>query len=169
MTVSYTKKDYVQTFLSDQAFSYKWCCLELELPKTAKDCFFSLFQMNDRFMDDFAVTASDDYQYGEMQFILTKILRVPVKADEQETKTTGECAFIDGVTSDLYPSVHLKVDKMTAGKYLCFYTCKFKKNELCRKLNVIFYAKHEAKMRRISARKFGSGFLDELARLNWQR
>ena len=41
--------------------------------------------------------------------------------------TTGECAFIDGVTSDLYNAVHLKIDKMTAGKYLVFYTAKFSK------------------------------------------
>lgn len=73
---------------------------------------------------------------------MTKCLRTPKKQGDPETEATGECAFIDGVTGDLYNSVHLKIDKMTAGKYLCFYTAKFRKNQLCRKLNVIFYAKH---------------------------
>ena len=125
--------------------------------------------MNDRFMDDYSTHSLDDYQYAEMQFIVTKVLRVPVKSGEKETKATGECAFIDGVTSDLYNSVSLKIDKMTAGKYLCFYTAKFRKSQLCRKLNVIFYAKHQVEMKRISARNFDSAFLDDIARLNWQR
>ena len=58
---------------------------------------------------------------------------------------------------------------MTAGKYLCFYTAKFRKNQLCRKLNVIFYGKNEVKMRRISAKQFGKYFFDEITRLNFQR
>lgn len=66
LTVNYTNKEYVQSFLSDQAFSYKWCCLELDMPKTDKDCFFSLYQMNDRFMDDYEQALADTYQYAEM-------------------------------------------------------------------------------------------------------
>ena len=120
-------------------------------------------------MDEFNIDTSDSYQYAEMQFIVTKSLRVPVKSGELETEATGECAYIDGVIGDLYNSVHLKIDKMTAGKYLCFYTAKFRKNQLCRKMNVIFYSKYQIEMKRISARQFGSAFLDDLGRQNWQR
>lgn len=41
---------------------------------------------------------------------------------------SGECAYIDGVTDDTYNSIKLKIDKMTAGKYIVFYTADFKKD-----------------------------------------
>lgn len=120
-------------------------------------------------MEDYSVHAEDDYKYAEMQFIVTKKLQKPALADDEDQTptTTGECAFIDGVTSDLYNSCTIKIDKMTAGKYLCFYTAKFGKKQLSRKINVIFYGKNEVKMRRISAKQFGSGFFDEILRLNF--
>ncbi len=64
-----------------------------------------------------------------MQLIVTKVIKVPPKTGEnQENKiVTGECAFIDGITDDLYNSVKLKIDKMTAGKYIVFYTADFRK------------------------------------------
>ena len=48
------------------------------MPTTEKDCFFSLFQLNDRFMGD-GGQGDDDYEYPEMQFILTKVIKVPPK------------------------------------------------------------------------------------------
>ena len=120
-------------------------------------------------MDDYITHHEEEYEYAEAQLIVTKAIRTPVKSGEKETKLTGECAFIDGVTSDLYNSVSLKIDKMTAGKYIVFYTAKFRKDQLCRKLNVIFYSKYQVELKRLSARKFGIGFLEEINRLNWQR
>jgi hypothetical protein len=105
-----------------------------------------------------------------MQFILTKVIKIPPKTGQNSSdRITGECAYIDGVTSDLYNTVSLKVNKMTAGKYICFYKANFKKNELCRRLNTIFYSPHELKLKRITARKFGSYFLEDLERRNFKR
>ena len=96
--------------------------------------------MNDRFMDE-TFGGSDDYKYAEMQLIVTKVVKVPPKTGENNSdEVTGECAFIDGVTDDLYNCTSLKIDKMTAGKYLVFYTANFSKTQLCRRLNTIFYA-----------------------------
>ena len=83
--------------------------------------------MNDRFMDDFA-THSEEYEYAEMQLILTKVIKVPPKTGQNTSEEiTGECAYIDGVIDDLYNTTSLKVDKMTAGKYLIFYKANFSK------------------------------------------
>ena len=71
------------------------------------------------------------------------------------------------MTDDTYNSVKLKIDKMTAGKYIIFYAAKFRKERLCRRLNVIFYAPYEVKLKRLSAKKFGSSFIDELERMNF--
>lgn len=104
-----------------------------------------------------------------MQLIVTKVIKVPPKTGEnQDNKiVTGECAFIDGITDDTYNSVKLKIDKMTAGKYIVFYTADFRKEQLCRRLNVILYAPYEVKLKRLSARNFGSDFLNQLQRLNF--
>jgi len=111
------------------------------MPHTEKDCFFSLFQLNDRFMDDVDLKEGDEYQYAESCIIVTKVLKIPPKTGKNSSAAiSGECAYIDGVTSDLYNSVHLKIDKMTAGKYIVFYSAKFRKDQLCRKMNVVFYS-----------------------------
>ena len=86
--------------------------------------------MNDRFMDendqdDEGVDAS--YDYPEMQMILTKVIKMPPKTGENHSSDiTGECAYIDGISSDLYNCMHLKINQMNAGKYIMFYTCAFK-------------------------------------------
>ena len=95
------------------------------MPSSEKDCYFSLFQLNDRFMDE--MNLDEDYAYAEMQFIVTKMVKIPPKTGRNNSEViTGECAYVDGVVSDLYNNVSLKVDNMTAGKYLCFYTANFK-------------------------------------------
>lgn len=43
-TIGFTNKDFIQSFAQDQVFSFKWGCLEFDMPTTEKDCFFSLFQ-----------------------------------------------------------------------------------------------------------------------------
>ena len=88
-----------------------------------------------------------------MQLIVTKVIKVPPKTGENKGDeiVTGECAFIDGITDDIYNSVNLKIDKMTAGKYIVFYTADFKKHQLCRRLNVIFYSPLNVKLKRLSA------------------
>ena len=53
MDICFAQKDYMHSFVSDQAFSFRWCCLEIDMPSTERDCFFSIYQMNDRFMDNF--------------------------------------------------------------------------------------------------------------------
>ena len=106
-----------------------------------------------------------------MQLIVTKVIKIPPKTGENQGNkiVSGECAFIDGITDDTYNSVKLKIDKMTAGKYLVFYTAKFQKQQLCRRLNIIFYAPYEIKLKRLSARKFGASYLEELQRMNFKR
>jgi hypothetical protein len=54
---------------------------------------------------------------------------MPPKTGENNSDSiTSECAYVDGITSDLYNYCHLKIDKMTAGKYIIFYTAKFSKS-----------------------------------------
>lgn len=80
--------------------------------------------MNDKFMDE--QSGSEEYQYAEMTMIVTKVLRVPPnKEGNDEEIITGECAYIDGVISDLYNTCHIKINKMTAGRYIVFYKAKF--------------------------------------------
>ena len=76
-----------------------------------------------------------------MTFIVTKVLRVPQnKKSNDEEKITGECAYIDGVITDVYNTCHIKINKMTAGRYVVFYKAKFNSSQLCRRLNTIFYS-----------------------------
>lgn len=126
MSIGFTNKDFIQSFCQDQVFSYKWGAFELDMPTTEKDCYFSLFQQNDRFMEDVKLVPSIEYEYPEMTFIVAKVIKVPPKTGKNTSEhITGECAYIDGVTSDLYNCVNLRIDRMTAGKYLCFYTANF--------------------------------------------
>ena len=126
MTLAFAKKEYVHSFVSDQAFSFRWCCAELNLKTTERDCFFSVYQMNDRFMDDLH-GGDENYEYANMQLIVTKVIKVPPKTgrNTSEHTVTGECAYVDGICDDLYNTASLKIDKMTAGKYLIFYTANF--------------------------------------------
>ena len=100
---------------------------------------------------------------------------MPPKTGKNRTnKAMGECAYIDGVTSDLYNSCHIKINKMTAGTYVIFYTCEFKRNELCRRLNTVLHCPcaghaHNYDMKRLSAKKFGPSFLNHLERKNLER
>ena len=121
-------------------------------------------------MEDVRLDPNVDYEYPEMTFIVAKVVKIPPKTDKNTSeRITGECAYIDGVTSDLYNSVNLRVDRMTAGKYLCFYTARYPQDNLCRKLNTIFYAPYEVKLKRVSARLFGKDFLEHLEEINYFR
>ena len=102
--------------------------------------------------------------------ILTKVIKVPPKTGENTSdEITGECAYIDGISSDLYNCMHLKINQMNAGKYIMFYTCAFKPDQLTRRLNTIMYAPLKLDLKRISARDFGAPFLDDLERRNFNR
>ena len=80
-------------------------------------------------MTDGGFDADDDYEYAEMQLIITKSVSIPPKTGKNHTnKIHHECAFIDGITTDLYNSAHLKIDKMIAGRYIVFYTANFRKD-----------------------------------------
>lgn len=52
LTVSYNDIDHVPSYMQDQVFSYKWGAFQFEMPSTESGVFFSIYQMNDRFMDD---------------------------------------------------------------------------------------------------------------------
>ena len=128
--------------------------------------------MNDRFMDEKDEDNFDNapYEYPEMQMILTKVIKMPpMTGANTSDDITGECAYIDGVTSDLYNCMHLKINQLNAGKYIMFYTCAFKPDQLTRRLNTIMYAPIELPLKRISAREFGTTFLDDLERRNFNR
>ena len=141
-TISYQNPKHKLTFCEDQVFSYKWGCCYYKAPKTEKNCFVSLFQMNDRFNDFYS--GNDDFQYAEMQLIVTKVINIPI---EDKNNTTGkpiaECAFVDGAHTDIYNTCHVKIKKMTAGYYVFFYTAKFRRDQLCRKLNVVLHSPHD--------------------------
>ena len=112
----------------------------------------------------------EDYEYAEMQMIVTKVIKIPPNTGKNDSETmTGECAFVDGLIFDLYNACHLKIDKMTAGRYIVFYTAKYKPGQLCRKLNTILYCPYQLEINRISAKKFGKTFLDDLERRNFMR
>jgi len=105
-----------------------------------------------------------------MQLIVTKVVKIPPKTGENQTElVTGECGYIDGLIADTYNCCHLKIDKMTAGRYIVFYTAKFKDSELCRKVNSIFYSPHQVKLTRLSAKDFGTSFLNHLEHKNYKR
>ena len=83
--------------------------------------------MNDRFMID-SGEMDEEYEYAEMTLIVTKVIKIPPETGKNSTElVTGECAYIDGVVSDLYNTCHVKINKMTAGKYIAFYKANFKK------------------------------------------
>jgi hypothetical protein len=50
----------------------------------------------------------------------------PRTGENSSNQITGECAYVDGITSDLYNCMHLKINQMNAGKYIVFYSCAFK-------------------------------------------
>lgn len=80
-------------------------------------------------MDEVNLGLDDEYEYPEMTLIVAKVVKIPPKTGKNSSeKITGEVAYIDGISSDLYNSVNLRIDKMTAGKYLVFYTANFKKD-----------------------------------------
>jgi len=125
MTISFARNKYKQSFLSDQVFSYHWGACEINMPTAQRDVFYSMYQLNDRFMNDY-VLGDEDYQFAEMQLIVTKVIKIPPKTGANNTTSiTGECAYIDGVTNDVYNSCSLKIDRMTAGQYILFYKAKF--------------------------------------------
>jgi hypothetical protein len=138
------------------------------MKKTERNCFVSLFQMNDRFGELYS--GQDNYEYAEMQLIATKVIKIPADSELNRTgKPIGECAFIDGVQSDIYNTVHLKIKKMTAGRYVFFYTAKFRRDQLCRKLNVVLHSKEGPEFKRLRAKEFGIPFLNNLERKNFLR
>ena len=171
-TICYHSIKHNAIYCSDQVFSYKWGACYVDMPHTEFNTLVQLFQMNDRFMDANEVNIVDDYEYAEMQLIVTKAIKLPPHTGQNHTfKTLGECAYIDGTIEDLYNTCHVKIEKMTAGRYIFFYTAKFRRDQLCRKLNVILNCEHEhdLKLTRISARKFGTTFLNRLERKNLER
>ena len=129
--------------------------------------------MNDRFREIETPEEMNNYEYAEMILIVTKVIPLdPGSAKNKSVFPRGECAYVDGVVQDLYNTCHVKIEKMTAGRYIFFYTAKFRKDQLCRKLNVIFNTSHditEMKLTRISAKQFGSTFLADLERINLER
>ena len=137
------------------------------MPTTECDVFFSLYQMNDRFMGD-GDYGLNDYEFAELTLIITKVIKVPPKRGKPG-EVHSECAYIDGITSDLYNNVTQKIDTLTAGNYIVFYTGDFKHNALCRRLNTIFMSPHDVNLKRISAKRFGKEFLDDLRRRNFKR
>ena len=64
-TVCYHDAKHTASFCEDQTFSYKWGCCSVDIPHTEIDCFVSLYQMNDRFMDEKSCI-TNDYEYAEM-------------------------------------------------------------------------------------------------------
>jgi hypothetical protein len=38
----------------------------------------------------------------------------------------GECAYINGNIGDLYNNINVKIDSMSAGTYIVFYSANFK-------------------------------------------
>ena len=168
-TVSYSDKKHHMAFCQDQAFSYKWCACMVEIPETYVNCFVSLYQLNDRFIND--GNTPEDYEYADMQLIVTKVLKQPARTGKNKSNfNKGECAFIDGTHCNLYNTIHTKINKMTAGSYIFFYTGNFREEQLCRKLNIVLHTPVEnLKIKRISARKFGKSFLNLLERENFLR
>jgi len=124
--------------------------------------------MNDRFGDNFGGT--DNYEYADMQLIVTKVIKIPPNTGLNNTsEPIGECAYVDGIQSDIYNAVHVKIKKMTAGQYIFFYTAKFRKDQLCRKLNLVLHTPHVMELKRLRAKDFGVTFLNNLERKNFLR
>ena len=110
--------------------------------------------MNERFMSDGHVE-NENYDYAELTLILTKVIKVPVKHSKVGAVKT-ECAYVDGVTGDLYNNINLKVETLTAGNYIVFYRGEFKGHQQwCHRLNNILMCPHHIDLKRISAKMFG--------------
>ena len=68
----------------------------------------------------------DEYEYPEMELIVCKLIKIPPKTGKNRSDNVmTECAYIDGKKGDLYNSMHLRINKMSAGKYLVLYKCNF--------------------------------------------
>jgi len=78
LTISYSDESHKPSFCSDQVFSYKWGAFQFEIPNTEKNCFFTLYQMNDRFMGE-GDGGHEFYEYAQMQLIICKVIKVPPK------------------------------------------------------------------------------------------
>ena len=65
------------------------------------------------------------YEYAQMQLIICKVIKVPPKDGKLEN-VQGECAYINGNLGDLYNSINVKIESMTAGTYIAFYCANFK-------------------------------------------
>ena len=69
----------------------------VDIPNTYTGTFVSLYQLNDRFIDDQG--GNEFYEYAEMQLIVTKVIRMPPHTGKNlSSEMIGECAFVDGVT-----------------------------------------------------------------------
>ena len=98
---------------------------------------------------------NENYDYAELTLILTKVIKVPVKHSKVGAVKT-ECAYVDGVTGDLYNNINLKVETLTAGNYIVFYKGEFKGHQQwCHRLNNILMCPHQIDLKRISAKMFG--------------
>lgn len=76
-TICYHNIKQTPIYCSDQVFSYKWGACFVDMPHTEFNTFVQLFQMNDRFMEANEVNILDDYEYAEMQLIVTKAIKLP--------------------------------------------------------------------------------------------
>jgi hypothetical protein len=110
----------------------------------------------------------ENHEYAELVLIVTKVIKVPPKRGKVG-QIESECAYIDGLMSNLYNTATVKIDMLTAGNYIVFYKADFSSNTLCRKLNTVFMSPHEVPLKRISAKRFGKEFLDDLRRRNFAR
>ena len=110
----------------------------------------------------------DDFEYAEITLIVAKVIKVPPKRG-RIGQIESECAYIDGVTSDLYNTATVKINTLTMGNYIVFYSGNFKNKTLCRRLNTIIMSPNELPLKRISAKRFGKEFLDDLRRRNFRR
>jgi hypothetical protein len=140
-TICYHDFSHERFFCSDQVFSFKWGACYVDIPHTEMNTFVQLFQLNDRFMEVNELNMVDDYEYAEMTLIVTKVIKMPPKTGKnRSSRTLGECAYVDGVIADLYNTCHVKLKKMTAGRYIFFYSANFRRDQLCRKLNIVLNA-----------------------------
>ena len=94
------------------------------MPQTEVGIFLSMYQMNERFMED-GHHGHENYNYAELTLILTKVIKVPVK-NSKTGATKNECAYVDGITGDLYNSINMKIETLTSGNYIVFYYGDFK-------------------------------------------
>ena len=68
----------------------------------------------------------DEYEYPELELIVCKLIKIPPKTGKNSSDNVmTECAYIDGKKGELYNSMHVRINKMSAGKYLVLYKCDF--------------------------------------------